>query len=631
MFFSATRRFYSVFFFSLFALSLCQNLYAASTVEIQIEGVEDELLKNVQANLSLELQKEHPRLSASRIRRLHKKAPEEIKLALQPFGYYNAKVTTAELKQPKPEETAWHARYVIDLGEPLKIKAVEVQLSGDAVKKPVKIKEMPICADAGKTKDEVSQDDEVFQDKAFKKLLCDFPVKEGEALNHPNYEKGKRVLRSLAEERGYFDAEITENKIIIDETAYTSNIKLSFDTKRRYRFGQITYKQDLFDESLFQRFLTFKPGEFYTSKALLALKNSLSNSDYFDKVEIDMQRLSPTEDLQLPVNVTLTPRKPNKYSAGIGYGTDTGPRGSLEWKRRYVNRYGHRFSAKTEWSEIRKSTTARYTIPTGQRTDDFLAITAGYRDENTDTSESEVWLVGISKHQPRTLFGSELGEVVGIEYRDEKYAIGSDTGHAKLLMPNISWSYVKADNRIYTLRGYKIRLGVRGALSNLGSNTSFLQTRLSGTFIRQLSSKGFFSKGRIITRGEAGYSDVSLVDGDFHDLPPSIRFFAGGDRSVRGYDYQTLGPKNFEGQVIGGKNLLVGSIEYEHKILEKWSLATFYDMGNAFNGTSEPLKRGTGVGVRWQSPIGLVRIDVATALSEEGRPWRLHITVGPDL
>jgi translocation and assembly module TamA len=131
-----------------------------------------------------------------------------------------------------------------------------------------------------------------------------------------------------------------------------------------------------------------------------------------------------------------------------------------------------------------------------------------------------------------------------------------------------------------------------------------------------------------------GYSAISLLDGDFHDLPPSIRFFAGGDRSVRGYDYQSLGPKNLEGQVIGGKHLVVGSLEYEHKIpyLDKWSLATFYDVGNAFNNFAEPrLKHGAGLGLRWLSPVGLIRIDVATALSENNYPLRLHITIGPDL
>ncbi len=590
-------------FITLFFLLLCDSLYANPTVQIQIEGVKGQLLKNVSAYLSLEQQKKHPRLSKARIQRLHKQAPEEIKQALEPFGYYRISITEQALIPPDEqghdkEKVAWQAKYVIDLGEPLKIQSVEVNIKGDAE-----------------------------QDSIFKKQIANLPLKIGDTLNHADYEKTKRILRNLAEERGYFNAQFTTNEIRIDEKTYTAHILLDFDSKRHYQFGQVTFNQDFFNESLLQRFLTFKTGDFYTGNQLLTFKNLLTNSEYFDKVDVEVARSSPGDDLQLPVHVTLEPRKQDKYSAGIGYGTDTGARGSLEWKRRYINRNGHQFSAKTEWSEIRRSVTTRYSIPIGKTVDNYLELTAGYKEEHTDIiDESEIFLVGISLHHSRTLFDFKLSEVIGIEYRDEKYAIGSDTGHAKLLMPNINWSYLKADNRIYTLRGYKIEFGVRGALNNLGSNASFLQSRLNAKFIRQL-----FKNGRIIARGEFGYSTIALLEGEFNDLPPSIRFFAGGDRSVRGYDYQTLAPKNLEGRVIGGKNLLVGSLEYEHKILEKWSLAVFYDVGDAFNEFTEKLKHGAGVGVRWLSPVGLIRFDVATALSEEGTPLRLHITIGPDL
>ncbi|MDM8559238.1 autotransporter assembly complex family protein [Candidatus Parabeggiatoa sp. HSG14] len=604
MLFSIVRQFGSVSLVFLLLLSLCHSLSAAHiTVQISIDGVKGELLKNVLAYLSLEQQKTHPRLSVKRIQRLHKQAPKEIQRALQPFGYYQVNITS-ELKRPQNGQIAWQAHYLINLGEPLKIKEVDIRINGDA------------------------KDDSVFQ-----KQIENFPVKNGETLNHPNYEKGKRLLRNLAEERGYFESKFTRNEIHFDEQAYTARILLSFDTGQRYRFGEVSFKKNFFNKSLLERFLTFEKGSFYTGNALLAFKNALTYSDYFDVVEVEMMRSSVTDDLFIPVEVTLERRKPNKYMAGIGYGTDTGVRGSLEWKRRYINPYGHRFSAKAELSEIRRSMTARYEIPTKKRSkslsniDNFFAITAGYKDEHTDTSESEILLLGVSQHHSRRILSNiPLSEVIGIEYRDEKYTIGSDSGHAKMLMPHINWSYVKADNRIYTLRGHKIELGVQGALSNVGSNVSFLQTRLNTTLIRKV-----LDSGRIIARGNLGYSSISLLDGEFHDLPPSIRFFAGGDRSVRGYDYQTLGPKNLEGQVIGGKNLLVGSLEYEHKILEKWSLAIFYDVGNAFNDFSETLKQGTGLGVRWQSPVGLVRVDVATALSEENYPLRLHITVGPDL
>jgi len=586
--------------FLLILLLLSHNIYANQyVVTIYIEGIKGELLTNVLASISIEQQKTHPRLSPSQIQRLHKKAPQEIKRALQPFGYYQVKVE-AQLIKPTHEKnhsSIFQAKYRIHLGQALKLKLVNITITGEAK-----------------------------EDRSFKKLLAKLPLKQGDTLRHANYEKAKSLLHNLAEERGYFDAVLTQHEIIIDEQAYTASIFLSFDSKKRYRFGKVAFTKDLFDESLLRRFLTFKEGDFYTGSALLTFKNVLDGSSYFEEVIVNLADSSNSDDLYLPVNVTLKPHKRNQYGIGIGYGTDTGVRGSLAWEQRYINRSGHSFSAKTELSEIRKSATARYYIPTGLNIKQFLTLTAGYKDESTDTSDSELMKLAINRHQTLNLFDTKLDQVISLEYQDEKYTVGTDSGHAKLLMPHLSLSYVKTENPIYTRRGHKIQWDIRGSLASLGSNTSFWQTSLNAIFIYPI-----FNRGRIIARGDSGYSDVSLVDGDFHDLPPSIRYFAGGDRSVRGYDYQELGPTDEQDKVIGGRYLLVGSLEYEHRILEKWSLAAFYDIGNAFNGLSEPLKDGAGLGVRWHSPVGLIRVDIATALSEPDYPLRLHIRIGPDL
>ncbi len=579
----------------IFFLLNCPIIYANTppTIEIKIEGVKGKLLENAYAHLSLEKQKNHPRLSKRRIQLLHKQASTEIKKSLQPFGYYHPTIT-ADLKLA--EKNVWQATYKVKSGEAVKIGEIDVQLIGEAKK-----------------------------DKIFQKQLNKLPIKTGEPFEHSNYEKIKRIFTNLAEERGYFEAKFIKNEVKVNIQTNTANIKLAFDSGPRYRFGEINFKQDLIEEATLRRFLTFKAGDYYTGTQLLNLKNALINSNYFSQVNININRAAH-QNFQLPIDAILEPNKRNKYGVSIGYGTDTGARGRLEWRRRYINRYGHYFSLIGEFSEIRQGITANYFIPLGQDVENFLKLTASYKDEHTDTSESEIFLLGVSKNHSRTLFNTKISEIIGIEYRDEKYAVGSDTGHAKLLMPNIHWSYIKADDRIYTLKGQKIQFGLRGAISGAGSNTSFLQTNITGIFIRQP-----IKNGRIIAKGEFGYSIISLLDGDFHDLPPSIRFFAGGDKSVRGYDYQALGPKNAEGQVIGGKNLMTASLEYEQMIFGKWGAAVFYDVGNAFNDFSQALKHSVGIGARWRSPVGLIRIDIATSLSEDSYPVRLHITIGPDL
>ena len=119
--------------------------------------------------------------------------------------------------------------------------------------------------------------------------------------------------------------------------------------------------------------------------------------------------------------------------------------------------------------------------------------------------------------------------------------------------------------------------------------------------------------------------------GNLSRLPKQLRFFAGGDNSVRGYGFESLGERNAAGAVVGGKHLLTGSIEYEHPVRDDWGLALFVDTGNAFNDwDSIDLKTGAGFGARWKSPIGPVRVDVAWPVDDFSDP-HLHLNIGPDL
>ena len=149
---------------------------------------------------------------------------------------------------------------------------------------------------------------------------------------------------------------------------------------------------------------------------------------------------------------------------------------------------------------------------------------------------------------------------------------------------------------------------------------SFLQLYASGKVVRA------FGPGRALIRMEAA---TTIVDG-VEELPVSIRFFTGGDQSVRGYQYRSLGALNDLGEVIGGKHLLTGSAEYDFDVRPGWKGAVFVDAGNSFADFANfELYRSAGLGIRWLSPIGPIRADVAKGLDDGS--FRLHITMGPDL
>jgi translocation and assembly module TamA len=557
----------------------------AADPAVIVEGVTGKVRENVIASLSIYQERERSDLSPARLRRLHELAPEEIRTALQPFGYYRPRIR-ASLNQ---DAEGWTARYEIDPGNAIPVALVDIRVDGEGR-----------------------------EDPEFRRLIEEFPLRRGDALNHALYEQGKTAFQRLAAERGYFDQRLLRHEVVVDLENYRAEIHLHIDTGRRYRLGEITIEQDVLDPALLARYLKIQPGQPYSNAALLDLQTTLSGTDYFGTVEV-VADPKEARDYAIPVRVRLTARRPNRYTFGLGYGTDTGPRGQLGWERRYLNPEGHHTRTELRASKIESSANAGYFIPIRNPRTDQFAITAGYTQSDIQNTDSQVRRIGIS----RTELRGKLQETLSLTKQNEKFAIGSETGTSDLLIPGITWSYFLGNDRIYTRQGARAQIDLRGASRNVASDASLEQGRLQTKVIVP-----FFDFGRFIARGDAGGTRID----DFQRLPPSLRFFAGGDMSVRGYAYNSLGPRNSEGTVTGGKHLLVGSLEYEQHLTGDWAAALFYDVGNVFNdfaGTT--MKKGAGIGVRWRSPIGQIRLDIASPLNDPGSRPRLHLYIGPDL
>ena len=560
---------------------------AGLDVNVEVKGLSGELLANVLAYLSIEQQKFDPNLTELQLQRLHRRATEEITKALQPFGYYNPQIHGSL----QYSNDRWLARYDVEPGPPVHVTAIDIRIEGAA-------------------KD----------DPDFLAVAANFPLHRGEVLNQPLYQKGKDNFQRFASEHGYFDFKWLKSEIAVDPVAHTATITLHIDSGPRYYFGAVDFKQDILRSSLMQRFVPFKRGDPYNTMQLLDLQSALIDSNYFRNVEIN-----PRHDLsrnhEVPIEVDLTPRDKYLYTVGVGYGTDTSARGKLGWENRRVNNRGHRFNIEYNTSSILDSLTANYIIPIRNPRSDLFAITTQVRNDYLPSSKSETFLFGVSRSIDR---GNNWLETLYLKYRTENYSIAGERGDSILLLPGITMSKVSADNRVYPMRGLRLILDLRGANPALISNAQYLQVRGQVKFIHKV-----LGKSRILLRGDVGATRF----GALRNLPPSQRFFAGGDQSVRGYAYNSLGPRNAVGEVIGGEQLLVGSVEYEQRFTDKWSSAVFYDTGNAINNWQEALKKGAGFGVRWRSPVGPIRLDLAWAISEHINPWhpRLHINVGPDL
>ena len=576
---------------------------AKERVDIEIEGLERALRQNVLANLSLEEARGDDDLSEDRIRRLHADAQEEIELALQPFGYYRPTIQS----MLEREGDTWVARYTVDPGPPLKVREADLQVSGAGV-----------------------------DDPTFQTLIREFPLQQGETVYHPDYEEGKAALDEYASENGYLDAAYDAREIRVDLAAYTADIVVHYNTGPRYRFGPVHFNQDFLDPEIVQGYTTFEQGEPLNVEKVLEMQNALSDSPYFDRVEVVPQQ-EQAQGLEVPIEVNLTPAKRQRWTVGVGYGTDTGPRGTLGLDLRRINRHGHRGRNEVRISDIERSLQSTYEIPGPYPRTDVWSFNVAYADlRPLESNRSESLLIGPALSRSR----GDWRESFALNFQREDFSIGGDEGRAEMILPQASWSLVEADDRIFTTKGHRLQFDVRVTDDAIGSNLSFIQGRVDGKWIR-----AFADNFRFISRAQVGYTETD----EFRELPPTLRFFAGGDQSVRGYAYQRLGecsealadPGNptacDEDSVIGAPTLLIGSVEVEYqflqkwRFLEKWGVAAFYDTGNAQFSLGDNLESGAGVGLRWVSPIGPIRADAAWAISEPGTPFRFHLTVGPDL
>jgi translocation and assembly module TamA len=482
----------------------------------------------------------------------------------------------------------WDVTVEVQAGEPVRLGEVNIHLLGDAE-----------------------------HDPAFVELLAKSPLKAGAILRHNDYQSLRDQLLQLANERGYFDHQLHQHRLVVDPAMLTANVVLTLDSGKRYQFGKVTLHQNVLSDRLAMRYLRFESGQPWDSDRLLASQQALLGSGYFSTARLERGEAS-ADSGAVPATLHLTERPQHAWMAGIGVSTDTGPRLRLGYENRYVNQHGHRWRADSHISALNRAVSGSYEIPFRDPVQDRLMLSSGYQYENNESAESEQIRLGAS-----LINGLFRGWVLtrSLDYERENFSVADQTETSELVMPGVQIQKIRSSHPVYPRRGWKVGAGIRGTHPSISTTATFIQSRLW--------MKGIVAAGpaRLLARLEAGQTDVAEVA----TLPATVRFFAGGDNSIRGFDYQTLGPLDADGEVTGGRSLLVGSIETDFALSQRWHPAVFVDAGNAFNNiNSANLRVSAGTGMRWRSPLGPIRIDLARPV-DANRGWRLHLSMGPDL
>lgn len=633
---SATARLWRALHAVALSLLLALPVQAADAelLTVTITGLAGEPLDNVRASLGIERRRGEEQLDEERIRELHAAAEREIRRALEPFGYYRPEIDAA-LDPPAQPGDPWRARYTVDPGPQLPVEAVTVRFAGPGG-----------------------------EDTALRALSDEFPLQPGSHLDHRRYEAAKRKLLESVRRRGYLDASYLEHRVAVDLASYSAAITLDIATGPRYRFGPVTFDQELFDPEYLDKYLILHPGEPFSQSLVARQRAVLGKSGHFREVVTELGDPIDGEHPAIPITIRLTPYPANRYRGRLSWGTDTDFGVQVDWTRRYLGRRGHSFNlgGGAVQDRDRLAGDFSYMIPLNPVRGQWLELAA--RHESKDLTFEDVELdeggdtriatnlASVFLHRPDTwLGGFELQATAGVSLVAETYDVfevlfGNLPGEAQqsikdrigkeaydtlspdfeAVVPSVTLILEKSDNPLFIRRGDYYRLDLLGADESLGSNISFWQARLNSWNILPVGESG-----RLLLRTAAGYTDAEsrvVLGVNFNEMPEYYEFRVGGARSVRGYKFEELYSSD---TITGGKHKLVGSVEYEHEIIPDWSAAVFLDAGNAFNdwGDIDP-KYGAGMGVRWRSPVGLARVDLGIPIDDAEDSFQIYITVGPE-
>jgi len=555
---------------------------AGAVADVSLKGVEDPLRSNVLAHLRLDDEScDEPE---SVIRYRFGAAETQIGDALKPYGYYSP---TIEGSLDFPADACWQAVFRITPGAPVIIRRVNVRLLGDGD-----------------------------SSRVLQGIIAETKLEVGKPLNHAEYDTTKTRLAVTARERGYFDASFSSSDLTINPDTRSAEIDLILDTGPRYHFGKLSIDSSTLSEAFIRRYLTFAEGAPFEQSALRKLQTDLVRGEYFSNVDISLTR---NPDNSVDVHLKLTEGRRIRYGIGLGYGTDTGPVIRADWVNRWVNHRGHRLEFDTELSPVTRSATVDYRIPSKRPQRDWYSLYGGYSWRDTDAVESKARKVGLREERFHT---SRWRSNRFVEYLIEEFRQDLEWEERQSLVPGYALTYLYANSTERPTQGLRLSAEVLGASTVALSDVSFGRLKLSGKTILPLTTKS-----RLLLRGDIGW----MATEDFDRTPPTYRFYAGGDRSVRGYAYQSLGPQDLDGNSIGGRRLLTGSVEIDHRLTDHWSVALFTDAGNVGkDNLQRDLPWSVGAGIRWYSPIGPIRLDFA--FPQQGNDsFRIHISMGPDL
>ena len=589
--------------------------FAASIVVIK--GVEGELAENIRLLVAQPPDGDNERRFRSYINDL----PEQAISAMSAFGYYAAQASI-DVDQVLESSTKSSASNTVESiknkvrknkdedGEPASERMVTRVTINVVPNDPVRIISFELQVEPDS--EHATDFDET--ESAAREILA-----TGNVFVSSEYESAKSSFLDTAQQLGYFDFQFTSTQVKVSRRNNSATIVLTAITGPRYTFGQSIFQQQTFSEAFMASWMPFAEGDPYQAEKIGELTDSLQGSGYFSSVRV-RPVIDPRYGNTVPVSVDLTQSDRNKVAVGVGFSTDTDFRTKLTWGKPLLNSHGHSAEIGTQLSADQQSASFEYRIPRNKDPlFNYWGIEFGLKNDTEADFDTFISTLNFQRVK-RTKRG--WTEALFIRWERETFDVSDEEQTTDLVLPGFSYSRSRSEGTPFATRGQSVSFRLVAGSRDVLSTINFLKAAGRFRFLRAISPRN-----TLIGTVQLG----AYTTDDFDRVPTTQRFFAGGDRTVRGYSFRDISPFDDEGEAVGGRYLEVYNLEYNYRFADLWSAALFTDTGRAFDDFDERYRLSAGVGVRWQSPVGAFRIDIAHPIDDDDVDgFRVHLSLGPD-
>ncbi|WP_213990464.1 autotransporter assembly complex family protein [Sodalis sp. dw_96] len=558
----------------------------AANVRLQVDGLKGELQRNVRVRLST--------IGADEITadaRFQARVDSAIREGLRALGYYEPQIDFTfrpAVKGGRPVLVA-----AVKPGPPVKIAATTLIVRGDARR-----------------------------DAAYQRLIQRSRPAVGTVLNHGDYTAFIDGLTGLAVRNGYFDAEFLKRQLAVSPERREAFWNVDFDSGQRYRFGEIRFHGSQIRTDYLRNIPTLHPGDEYSATALAEFSRQLSATNWFNSVVVSPDLVAGKKSKVLPLDAVVTPRSRNIIETGGGFASDVGPRVRTTWNRPWLNSMGHSFQTSLSLSAPEQALDFSYKIPV-QRSplEQYYLLQSGFRREDLNDTKSDSTTLNVARFWD---FSSGWQRSVNLRWSLDHFTQANVTDTTMLIYPGFTVNRTRQRGGTMPTWGDSQRYSLQVSDTAWGSDIDFYILQAQNVWVRSLAEKH-----RFVARYNLGWIETN----NFDRVPPSLRFFAGGDGSIRGYRFRSISPRDADGKLVGASQMATGSLEYQYNFTGRWWGAAFIDSGQAVNDIRHTnLKTGAGIGVRWQSPVGPIKLDIATPVGDpDNHSVQFYIGLGTEL